>query len=192
MKKLDSINIEEINKFDFDKINLLIKECQEIKENNPKLFEFFEKYNVSINDLNTKLNKLNIDYENETKKRYNQINERIDKIEGGAKDINNDLINQKINDIDKRVKINEEDIKQLKNIKPNNSNLININISDINNNKDGGVVNVNEKDDGEKKDNEEKKEEIQNRRGNLPIPIDDKNDDNEENKEFDDFEIIDS
>ena len=68
MKKLDLINIEEINKFDFDKINSLIKECQEIKENNPKLFEFFEKYNVSINDLNTKLNKLNIDYENETKK----------------------------------------------------------------------------------------------------------------------------
>ena len=189
IKKLEIINTEEIKKFDFDKINSLMKECQEIKENYPKLFEFFEKYDVSIKDLNTKLNKLNIDYENETKKRYNQINERIDKFEEGVKDINNDFINQKINDLDKRLKISEEDIKQLKNIKPNDDNLININNININNNnninKDSQENVINEE-----KDNVEKKDESQEHSRNLPIPVDDsRDDDNNTNEEY---EIVDN
>ena len=73
MKKFDGINFEEISKFDPNKINNLIQECEEIRSNNPKIYEILEKYNVSIIDLNTKLNKLNEDYENQTKKRNKKI-----------------------------------------------------------------------------------------------------------------------
>ena len=80
MKKFEGINLEEISKFDPNKINNLIQECKEIKSTNPKIYEILEKYNVSIIDLNTKLNKLNEDYENQTKKIYNEINEKISKL----------------------------------------------------------------------------------------------------------------
>ena len=186
MKKVDLINIEQINKFDFDKINLLSKECQEIKDNNPKLFEFFEKYDISIKDLNTKLNKLNTDYENETKKRYNQINERLNKFEEGIKDINNNLPNQKLSNIDKGIKINEEDIKQSKNIKKidNDSGIEIINSQIINSDEENKENINNENENAEKKDEEKP-------RGNLPIPVDDdKNDNNDD--EFGGFDVDDN
>ena len=187
LKKVDLINIEQINKFDFDKINLLSKECQEIKDNNPKLFEFFEKYDISIKDLNTKLNKLNTDYENETKKRYNQINERLNKFEEGIKDINNNLPNQKLSNIDKGIKINEEDIKQSKNIKKidNDSGIEIINSQIINSDEENKENINNENENAEKKDEEKP-------RGNLPIPVDDdKNDDNDDD-EFGGFDVDDN
>ena len=187
MKKVDLINIEQINKFDFDKINLLSKECQEIKDNNPKLFEFFEKYDISIKDLNTKLNKLNTDYENETKKRYNQINERLNKFEEGIKDINNNLPNQKLSDIDKGIKINEEDIKQSKNIKKidNDSGIEIINSQIINSDEENKENINNENENAEKKDEEKP-------RGNLPIPVDDDKNDNNDDDEFGGFDVDDN
>ena len=188
LKKVDLINIEQIGKFDFDKINLLSKECQEIKDNNPKLFEFFEKYDISIKDLNTKLNKLNTDYENETKKRYNQINERLNKFEEGIKDINNNLPNQKLSNIDKGIKINEEDIKQSKNIKKidNDSGIEIINSQIINSDEENKENINNENENAEKKDEEKP-------RGNLPIPVDDdKNDNNDDDDEFGGFDVDDN
>ena len=187
MKKVDLINIEQINKLDFDKINLLSKECQEIKDNNPKLFEFFEKYDISIKDLNTKLNKLNTDYENETKKRYNQINERLNKFEEGIKDINNNLPNQKLSNIDKGIKINEEDIKQSKNIKKidNDSGIEIINSQIINSDEENKENINNENENAEKKDEEKP-------RGNLPIPVDDDKNDNNDDDEFGGFDVDDN
>ena len=187
LKKVDLINIEQINKFDFDKINLLSKECQEIKDNNPKLFEFFEKYDISIKDLNTKLNKLNTDYENETKKRYNQINERLNKFEEGIKDINNNLPNQKLSNIDKGIKINEEDIKQSKNIKKidNDSGIEIINSQIINSDEENKENINNENENAEKKDEEKP-------RGNLPIPVDDDKNDNNDDDEFGGFDVDDN
>ena len=187
MKKVDLINIEQIGKFDFDKINLLSKECQEIKDNNPKLFEFFEKYDISIKDLNTKLNKLNTDYENETKKRYNQINERLNKFEEGIKDINNNLPNKKLSDIDKGIKINEEDIKQSKNIKKidNDSGIEIINSQIINSDEENKENINNENENAEKKDEEKP-------RGNLPIPVDDDKNDNNDDDEFGGFDVDDN
>lgn len=188
LKKVDLINIEQIGKFDFDKINLLSKECQEIKDNNPKLFEFFEKYDISIKDLNTKLNKLNTDYENETKKRYNQINERLNKFEEGIKDINNNLPNKKLSDIDKGIKINEEDIKQSKNIKKiDNDSGIEIINSQIINSEEENKENINNENENAEKKDEEKP------RGNLPIPVDDdKNDNNDDDDEFGGFDVDDN
>ena len=187
MKKVDLINIEQINKFDFDKINLLSKECQEIKDNNPKLFEFFEKYDISIKDLNTKLNKLNTDYENETKKRYNQINERLNKFEEGIKDINNNLPNKKLSDIDKGIKINEEDIKQSKNIKKiDNDSGIEIINSQIINSEEENKENINNENENVEKKDEEKP------RGNLPIPVDDDKNDNNDDDEFGGFDVDDN
>jgi len=55
--------------------------------NNQKLFQVLEQHNTTITDLNTKLNALREDYEKETKKKYNQINERISKVEDESKDL---------------------------------------------------------------------------------------------------------
>ena len=77
--KLETVKAEEISKIDMGKINEMYKQFEEIKNTYPKLYEYFEKYNVSISDLSTKLNKLDIEFENKTKKIYNQLNERIRK-----------------------------------------------------------------------------------------------------------------
>ena len=137
VNKIDLINIEQLSKFDFNNINLLYKECQDIKANYPKLFEYFEKYDIAIKDLNTKLNKLNTDFENEMKKRYNQINDKISKLEEGSlvemkNPFNNksdiDSMNKSIEDLVKRIKNNEDEILDLKNtsnkIKESVQNLI--------------------------------------------------------------------
>ena len=85
IKKLDKLNIEELSKFNLN------KEFQELKTNNIKMLESLEKHNKAINDINTKIEKLNINYENETKRRYGEINTRINKLE---EDINKLKINR--------------------------------------------------------------------------------------------------
>ena len=85
IKKLDKLNIEELSKFNFN------KEFQELKSNNIKMLESLEKHDKAINDINTKIEKLNINYENETKRRYGEINTRINKLE---EDINKLKINR--------------------------------------------------------------------------------------------------
>ena len=128
MKKLDGLKIEEISKIDINKINDLYKQCEDNKLSNPKLFEILEEHNVAITDLNTKLNKINSDYENETKKRYNQIIDRISKVEEDSKDIINirnslssfnkknedDLFKIKIEKMDKMINNNKEEVDYLK------------------------------------------------------------------------------
>ena len=57
------------------------------------MLESLEKHNKAINDINTKIEKLNINYENETKRRYGEINTRINKLE-------EDIYKLKINRID--------------------------------------------------------------------------------------------
>ena len=102
IRKLDLINLEHLNKFDNNKIDTLSEEFENNKKRYPKIFELLEQHEVSINDTNTKLEKLNNDYEKEIKKIYNNLNER-------KKDL--DLINRRISDMDKRINKNELDIK---------------------------------------------------------------------------------
>jgi len=90
MKKLDGINLEDLSKFDPNKINILIQECEEIKSNNPKTYENLKKYDDSIMDLNNKLNKLNEDYENQTNKRFNEINDKISKLKEHLNSVSNE------------------------------------------------------------------------------------------------------
>ena len=102
IRKLDLINLEHLNKFDNNKIDTLSEEFENNKKRYPKIFELLEQHEVSINDTNTKLEKLNNDYEKEIKKIFNNLNER-------KKDL--DLINRRISDMDKRIYKNELDIK---------------------------------------------------------------------------------
>ena len=78
--KLETVKAEEMSKIDMGKINEMYKQFEEIKNTYPKLYEYFEKYNVSISDLSTKLNKLDIEFENKTKKIYMQQGRRWDHI----------------------------------------------------------------------------------------------------------------
>ena len=84
--KIDKLNINDLLKIDINKINSINDKYEEFMSNNEKLFQILEQHNTTITDLNTKLNRLREDYENESKKKYNQINERISKVEDESKD----------------------------------------------------------------------------------------------------------
>lgn len=80
----NNINNNNNNNEEINKIKEEYEEFSSIKEN---LFKYFEEYNTKIIDCNTKIAKLREDYENESKKKYNQIEDRISKVENESKDV---------------------------------------------------------------------------------------------------------
>lgn len=84
--KIEKMNLNNLVKLDINKIDSINDKYEELMSNNQKLFQVLEQYNTTITDLNTKLNKLREDYEKDSKKKYNQINLRISKVEDESKD----------------------------------------------------------------------------------------------------------
>ena len=73
-------------KIDINKINQINDNYEQLTANNQKIFQILEQHNTTITDLNTKLNVIREDFEKQSKMKYNQINERISKVEDESKD----------------------------------------------------------------------------------------------------------
>ena len=86
----------------FDSINNIENRINELENGNKKLFSKFEEYSKLIDDLDTKITQTNRDLSNDNKKKFNQINSKIEKsinesirdsrFFGGSIDNNNNLL----------------------------------------------------------------------------------------------------
>ena len=135
---LNKLNLNELQKIDVNKFNLINQNYEDSMLKNQEIFKILEQYDTTIKDLSTKLEILRNDYESQLKKKYEQINERISKVEDDSKEklsarnsntnnisnineiqtIKGDInaINQKINNISNKMneieeKINSKSIK---------------------------------------------------------------------------------
>ena len=141
-EKLNKLNINELMKLDINKFNLIDQNYEDSMLKNQEIFRILEQYDTTIKDLNTKLEKLRNDYESESKKKYNQFNERISRVEDEeqlsvrASNVNNannineiqtikgdiNTINQKLNNFIKKYEDIETKIDNLNQISGNNLN----------------------------------------------------------------------
>ena len=120
LNELEKIDLKKLFNINFDSINNIENRINELENGNKKLFSKFEEYSKLIDDLDTKITQTNRDLSNDNKKKFNQINSKIEKsinesirdsrFFGGSIDNNNNLLSNRIQNKCTEIeqKLNEE------------------------------------------------------------------------------------